>query len=80
MKQQLKELYSDYLISSFNQVTATGLSLVLKGNISHDQVTRFLCGEEMTSKQLWLSVKPVLREYEEEDGVIIFDDTIEEKP
>jgi len=80
MKQQLKELYSDYLISSFNQVTATGLSLALKGNISHDQVTRFLSEEDMTNKQLWLSVKPVLRQHEEEDGVVIFDDTIEEKP
>jgi hypothetical protein len=80
MKQQLKELYSDYLISSFNQVTATGLSSALKGNVSHDQVTRFLSGEEMTNKQLWLSVKPVLRQHEEEDGVVIFDDTIEEKP
>ncbi len=51
MKQQLKEPYSDYLISSFNQVTATGLSSALKGNVSHDQVTRFLSGEEMTNKQ-----------------------------
>jgi hypothetical protein len=73
-----QQLY--YLISSFNQVTATGLSSALKGNVSHDQVTRFLSEEDMTSKQLWLSVKPVLRQHEEDDGVIIFDDTIEEKP
>jgi hypothetical protein len=34
----------------------------------------------MDSKQLWKLVKPVVREYEQEDGVIIVDDTIENKP
>ena len=80
MKKELRELYSDYLISSFNQVTATGLSKALKGNISHDKVTRFLSEEDFQSKQLWLLVKPVLRQHEDEDGVVIFDDTLEEKP
>ncbi|AUC62523.1 group ISAba11 transposase (plasmid) [Cyanobacterium sp. HL-69] len=74
------ELYSDYLISSFNEVTATGLSSALKGNISHDKVTRFLSESDFDSKQLWQLVKPVIRREEEEDGVLIFDDTIEEKP
>lgn len=80
MKKELRELYSDYLISSFNEVTATGLSKALKGNISHDKITRFLSEEDFESKQLWLLVKPVLRQHEDEDGVVIFDDTIEEKP
>jgi hypothetical protein len=30
----------------------------------------------MDSKQLWKLVKPVVREYEQEDGVIIVDDTM----
>jgi hypothetical protein len=80
MKKELMELYSDYLISSFNEVTATGLSNALKGNISHDKVTRFLSEEDFDSKQLWQLVKPVIRTQEQEDGVLIFDDTIEEKP
>ena len=36
--------------------------------------------EDWDSKKLWLLVKPVLRKYEEDDGVVIFDDSIEEKP
>ena len=46
------ELYSDYLISSFNYTTATGLSAALNGQISHDAITRLLSGDELDSKQL----------------------------
>lgn len=77
------ELYTDYLISSFGQTTATGLSALVNGDISHDKVTRFLSTEPMTSKQLWQQVKPVVREISkdsEDVGVIIFDDTIQAKP
>ena len=80
MKTELLDLYSDYLISSFNYVTATGLSDALNGEVSHDKITRFLSKEDLDSKQLWLLVKPVVRKHEREDGVLIFDDTIEEKP
>lgn len=48
--------------------------------ISHDQITRFLSGEEYTSKELWEAVKPTVRKVEREDAVFIFDDTIQEKP
>lgn len=74
------ELYSDYLISSFNYTTATGLSAALNGQLSHDAITRLLSGDELDSKQLWLLVKPMVRRYECDDGVIVFDDTLEEKP
>jgi hypothetical protein len=80
MKREFRELYSDYIISSFQEITATGLSRALEGSISHDQITRFLSEEDFESKELWQLVKPVLRKYEQEDGVIIFDDTIEQKP
>jgi hypothetical protein len=36
------DLYTDYLISSFGPTTATGLSRLLEGQLSHDQVTRLL--------------------------------------
>jgi len=32
------DLYTDYLLSSFVQVTATGLSNLLDGGISHDKI------------------------------------------
>jgi len=81
MDKQMLELYTDYLISSFSYTTATGLSKFLDGAISHDQVTRFLSQSDYTSKDLWQLVKPKVRQVESaEEGVIIFDDTIEEKP
>ena len=80
MDKQLLETYSDYLISSFSYTTATGLSMMVEGEISHDKVTRFLSEEDFTSAKLWKKVKPAVREIESEEGVIIFDDTIEEKP
>ena len=76
---KLLELYSDYIISSFGQITATGLSRALGGVVSHDKITRFLSQKELDSKELWKLVKPVIREYEKEDGVLIVDDTIEKK-
>jgi len=80
MNTELLEIYSDYLLSSFGQTTATGLSSLLDGAISHDQVTRFLNRDDYDSKILWQHVKKAVREVEREDGVLIFDDTIQEKP
>ena len=42
MNKQLLDLYSDYLISSFNKTTATGLSLLVDNSVSHDKISRFL--------------------------------------
>ena len=80
MNTELLEIYSDYLLSSFGQTTATGLSNLLDGALSHDQVTRFLNRDDYDSKTLWQHVKKTVREMEREDGVLIFDDTIQEKP
>jgi hypothetical protein len=80
MNTELLEIYSDYLLSSFGQTTATGLSNLLDGELSHDQVTRFLNRDDYDSKTLWHQVKKAVREVEREDGVLIFDDTIQEKP
>ena len=52
MDKNLLDLYSDYLLSSFGPTTATGLSALLEGQVSHDQVTRFLSGDAYTSKTL----------------------------
>lgn len=77
---ELLDLYSDYLISSFGQVTATGLSSLLDGSISHDQVTRLLAGEKRTSADLWHMVKPYVRQVQSPEGVLILDDSIAAKP
>src|SRR5258708_601482 len=74
------DLYSDYLISSFGATTATGLSNLLEGDVSHDQVTRFLASPERTSAELWQRVKPHVREVQCADGVLIIDDSVAEKP
>ncbi|HEX8845360.1 MAG TPA: transposase [Pyrinomonadaceae bacterium] len=79
MQEKLLDLYTDYLISSFGQVTATGLSRVLDGEVSHDQITRFLSSEEKRSADLRRIAKPLVRQIESDSGVIVIDDTIEEK-
>ena len=73
------EIYTDYAISRFGSITATGLSEMLNGELSHDFVTRILSGEALDSKYLWKSVKPMVRKIERDDSVLIFDDTVEEK-
>ncbi len=74
------DLYTDYLLSSFGQTSATGLSRLLDDAISHDKITRFLSGNEFNSKTLWQKVKPIVRKHEREDACLIFDDVIIEKP
>jgi hypothetical protein len=80
MKQPIADLYSDYLLASFGATTATGLSQLLEGEVSHDQVTRYLSGPRQTAADLWLTVKSFVREMQSEAGVLIIDDSIEEKP
>ncbi len=79
MNKEKLDLYTDYLISNTSYATATGLSSMLGGEISHDSVTRFLSSRTYTSKDLWLEVKRTVRKIEEESGCLIFDDTIQEK-
>lgn len=78
--QVLLDIYSDYLLSSFGPTTATGLARLLGGAVSHDEITRLLAGEGQSSVQWWQRVKPLVRQHERADGVLIFDDSIEEKP
>lgn len=79
------DIYTDYLISSTGQVSATGLSKLYDGAISHDQVTRMLTNEYLDSTDLWRKAKPLIRRAEaalqkDEFAVLIVDDTIVEKP
>lgn len=77
---ELLDIYTDYLISSFGLTTQTGLSGLVNGAISHDRIQRFLSKDIKTGKDLWLTVKPYVRQIQSADGVIIVDDSIAEKP
>ncbi len=79
MKKANLDLYTDYLLSTFGSATATGLSAMVEGEVSHDRITRFLSEQDYTSKDLWQQVKTTVRMIERDDGVLIFDDTIQEK-
>jgi SRSO17 transposase len=81
MNRNILDLYTDYLICNMGLATATGLSSILDNQHSHDKITRFIGGVNGSSKQLWLNVKSSVRKIENtDDGYIIVDDTIEEKP
>jgi hypothetical protein len=58
---EILDLYSDYLLGSSRQTTATGLSGLTGGIISHDKITRFLSSDKMDGKTLWLKVKKLVR-------------------
>lgn len=79
MNKEIFELYTDFLISSFRLATAVSLSEVTDGKVSHDKISRFLREEEFTSKDLWKHSKNFVREIEDDSGVLILDDSIEEK-
>ena len=81
MNKDLMDIYTDYLICQNNYATATGLSELVCGDVSHDQVTRFLNRSNFGSKELWSYVKAQVRRHgTQSGGVLILDDSIEEKP
>lgn len=80
MRMDLLDIYTDYLIVSRGQTTATGLSRLSDETISHDEITRMLAGRQATRKDLWKAVKPLVRHVQSEDAVLIIDDTIAPKP
>jgi Transposase DDE domain len=79
MQMQL-DLYVDYLLCSTIETTATGLSSLTDNAISHDKVTRFLSARDYTASDLWKIAKPMHESIKDEDGVLIIDDSIQEKP
>ena len=76
----LIDLYADFLACNFGQASATAMSNMLDGEVSHDRFSRLLSRNEFTSRELWLKAKPLVREIESAEGVLIIDDTIEKKP
>ncbi len=71
---ELLDLYGDYLLSAFGQTTATGISALLGGQVSHDRVQRFLASRQRTSADLGRIAKPHVRKVEQKGAVMIVDD------
>jgi len=74
------DLYTDYLISSTGPTSATGLSRLFGGAVSHDQLTRWLSTSYLDSEQVWAHAKPLIRRAEQqrpagEFAVLIVDDS-----
>jgi hypothetical protein len=74
------DLYTDYLLSSFGQTSATKLSEMLDKSLSHDVFTDMLARTAFDGRALWKEVKPLVRQIESKDGVLVVDDTIAHKP
>lgn len=78
------DLYTDYLLSSTGPTTATGLSRLLAGALSHDHITRWLSSTTLGAAEVWRQAKPLIRQAEarrpaEEFAVLIVDDSVLEK-
>ena len=56
MGNKLLDIYSDYLICQNKYATATGLSDLLSGDISHDKITKYLNSVDLGSKELWNTI------------------------
>ena len=78
------DLYTDYLLSSTGPTTATGLSRLLDGALSHDHITRWLSSAAYGSADVWRQAKALIRPAEarrgsEDFAVLIVDDSVLEK-
>ena len=74
------DLYTDYLLSSFGQTSATCLSALLDKKLSHDVFTDMLATTAFDGRALWKEVKSLVRQIQSDDGVLVVDDTIAHKP
>lgn len=74
------ELYVDYLIAHQGLVSAVDMSEALGKTLSHDHITRAIAQPELHQKDFWKLVKPFVRKVERDDGCIVVDDFLIEKP
>lgn len=74
------DLYTDFLMTSPNVVSAGLVSEILNKEHSHDKITRMLAQIILDQKEYWQAIKKTVRQVEKPKGVISVDDTIDEKP
>ena len=78
----LEEIYQNLVISSFGKIEATKFSKLLGKGYSHDRFTKqlLLDGNLESDEKLWKTIKPFLRDYEnEQSGCIVIDDMLMDK-
>ena len=81
MSSNLLDIYSGYLICQNKHTTATVLSDMLPGDISHDKITRYLNYQDLGSKICGDINKPEIRRHESYGWCLdIVDGSIEKKP
>ncbi len=68
---QILDAYSDFLLTSFKLVTATGLAQLLDNGYSHDKISRFLSQRKFDNKDFWKCIKRLIRQVETETSVLI---------
>ena len=87
---ELLNLYADFLICNTKQASATNLSQMVNGKVSHDAVTRLLSTNDFSSVDLWYKTKDTIRsvcpsfdDYKNlpasEQPIVSIDDSIIEK-
>lgn len=76
-KNSLQDVYSDYLI--VNQGHCHCTSLGAEVGLKHDKLSYMLRSEHLDSKWLWRFGKSLVRSIESADGILVIDDTVEEK-
>lgn len=79
-RSKLMDLYTDFLTGSPNVASALLFAKVLNEAFSHDSITRMLAQPEISQKEYWASIKKLVRQIENAQGVISIDDFIEHKP
>jgi hypothetical protein len=81
INKNIEEIYINFSISSFQKIEMTKLAQITQ--YSHDIFTKnLLLNDELDDdRKLWKSIKPFLRDYENEDsGSILIDDMLIHKP
>lgn len=74
--EELRDLYTDYLIVQNQHATSTGCSDLVDNLISHDSFTRLLSKTNYDSKYLWQQSKDFVRAHENDCGVLSIDNSI----
>jgi len=79
-REDVIEFYKTYLLCSPSNVTATGISKALDEQVTHDYISDMLSQPGLNQKAYWKSIKPFVRQIEDDSGALSIDDFIIPKP